>query len=130
LLLACGNDNSQRAETRALLERIAMLDLRASPTRRGEQVQALRALPLSDPALARVRDRCATAHAGLLSAENEQAEARERLDSATGQAAKVDQAALAAIAASVAHAKRTLGEAQGALDECQRSLRVLAAGPR
>jgi hypothetical protein len=122
--LGCGGDNSQREQTNALLSRIASIDLRAAPAERGRQIAALRALPLASFGLAHVRDLCATAHSGLLDAEREQAEARQKLDQAS-QSPTRDEAALLAIAASVSHAKLSLAEAQKALTECQLNLKAL-----
>ncbi len=125
--LCCRGENSSREQVQALLARISELDLHAPAVRRAQQIEALHALPLRDPALARVRDRCVQAHSGLLSAEREQAQARVRLQDQAARGGS-DKAALQAIAASVAHAAATLQKAQGALGECQRSLRALVAG--
>jgi hypothetical protein len=124
---ACSRDNSQRAEALALLERIATLDLRASSAERTRRIERLRALPLSDAALVRVRDRCALAHAGLLAAELEQATARQRLDAAEARGAPVARAELEAIAAAVAHASQSLQSARTALPECEQSTLALSA---
>lgn len=122
--LGCGDDNSQREQVNALLARIAALDLHAPPAERAKQIAALRALPLRSQGLAHMRDLCAQAHSGLLDAEREQADARQKLDRAA-QSPTRDEAALFAIAASVATAQRSLGMAQRALGECQSNLAVL-----
>ena len=123
---ACGGENSQRGEAQALLERISALDLKAVPAERARRIERLRALPLTDAGLARARDRCVLAHTGLLSAELEQALARQRLDAAAGRGTPVAKGELDAIAASVAHASQSLREAQAALPECEQSTRALA----
>ena len=121
---ACSRTNSERADAQALLERISAVDLRAPLPERARQVAALRGLELHDAALASVRDRCARVHAGLLAAEEEQANARERLGRAEQQ--KPSEAELQAIAASVAHAAAQLRAAQGELPACEDSTRALA----
>lgn len=125
LLHACGGDNSRQQEARELLERISALDLKAPAAERARRIERVRALPVSDPRLLRVRELCTEAHAGLLSAELEQAVARQRLDAAQARAASADRAELESIAASVAHASATLRAAQAALPECEQSMRAL-----
>jgi hypothetical protein len=129
-LLACGGDNSERTQARALLERISALDLRAPAAERARLIERLRAFAATDPALVRVRDQCAEAHAGLLSAELEQASARERLEAARARDGNPNKVELEAIAVSVAHASTTLRAAQAVLPECERSMRALATRPR
>jgi hypothetical protein len=128
--LACGAQNSEREEARALLARISRVDLNASFELRGEQIAALREMPLTVPALLPVRERCVQAHSGLLAAERQQADARVRIERAEaagpdGGTAR-DPGELKAIAASLADAARALREAHQALPDCERQARELA----
>jgi hypothetical protein len=123
-VLGCGDDNSQREQVNSLLMRIAALDLHAPPDQRAKQIAALRALPLRSQGLAHMRDLCAQAHSGLLDAERVQADARQKLDRAA-QSPTRDEALLLGVAAGVATAQRSLGQAEQALGECQRNLAVL-----
>ncbi|HMI92401.1 MAG TPA: hypothetical protein VK509_13590, partial [Polyangiales bacterium] len=59
---ACGGQNSEREEAQELLTRISKLDLNASFELRGQQIEALRALKLTVPALHEARARCLQAH--------------------------------------------------------------------
>ncbi len=120
---ACGSEESRGTEARALLERIASLDLRASVSQRARQIERLRALQLAHPELARVRDACALAHAGLLAAESEQAGVRDRLDRAGDGGLRETE--LAQLAAAVKQAGERLHDAQGALPECETRTREL-----
>jgi hypothetical protein len=101
------------------------MDPRAPVEQRARQLERLRAVPLEDPELARVRDGCAAAHAGLLAAEEEQAAIRARLDQAPDGG--VGQAELALMAALVARAGERLEAAQHALPECEQQTRALLA---
>src|SRR5688572_8038993 len=80
VLFGCGGEDARAQEAQALLERIARLDLRAPAHERARRIEHLRALTLADPELARVRDACTLAHAGLLAAESEQDAVRQQLD--------------------------------------------------
>jgi len=126
MLMACsmGADNTERAEARALLGRITDVDLHAPVFERARQINALRALELRTPALAKIRDQCVQAQAGLLAAEREQTQLAQRLDHAGAVA--LGQADMAQMAASVAHAGQTLKSAQAALPGCEQSTRMLA----
>jgi hypothetical protein len=130
LACACGGDNSQHEQARALLERISALDLNATPAERKRRLDRLHALPLTEERLVRVRDLCLEAHTGLLAAELEQTVARKRLDAAQSGAPNPDRKELEAIAAQVAHAATTLREAQAVLPECEQSMRGLAQPKR
>jgi hypothetical protein len=129
LALACGGQNSEREQAKALLERIARVDLRASFEVRAQQIDALRSLPLREPALHELREQCVKAHAGLLAAERQQVAARQRIDSAE-DAGRRDQAELAAIAAQLSQAANLLRAAHAALPECERRARNLVLGKR
>lgn len=124
----CGGENSERMQSKALLNRIAAVDLQAPLVERKHQIEALRALPLNVPALVALRERCAQAHAGLLDAEREQADARQQLDDVN--AAGRDPAALSRIAALLTHAGETLRTARTALPGCEQSIRALMHGSR
>jgi hypothetical protein len=119
----CGGDDARSEQARALLERIARLDIRAPADRRAQQIQHLRGLSLADPELARVRDACALAHAGLLAAETEQAGVRRRIEAAAD--AGPSELELASIASALQQAGRRLRDAHGALPECETQTRVL-----
>jgi hypothetical protein len=121
--LGCGRDDSGAEQARALLDRIARLDLRSPADERARRIEQLRALALTDPQLARVRDACALAHAGLLAAESEQAAVRKQLDQPRDAA--ISQAELAVMAAKVQQASQRLRDAQGALPECETHTRAL-----
>ena len=123
--LACGARNSSRQEAQALLERISAVDLSAPHERRAQQVEALAKLPLASTELAAVRDACAKAHGGLLSAEREQAAARAALDRLAA-APERDQTQLAAVAAQLSSAAGQLQAAQAALPTCETRARDLA----
>jgi hypothetical protein len=123
LALGCGNDDSGAEQARALLDRIARLDLRAPADERARRIEQLRALALTDPQLARVRDACALAHAGLLAAESEQAAVREQLDQPRD--APIGPAELAEMAARVKQAGQRLGDARSSLPECDAHTRAL-----
>ena len=120
---ACGGEDSRAREAQSLLERIARLDLRGPAGERARRIEHLRALELSDPELARVRDACALAHAGLLAAESEQAAVRERLDGAADAA--ISAAEVTLLAAQVKQASQQLLDAQRALPECETRTRAL-----
>lgn len=121
--LGCGGEDPRAQQARALLERIARLDLRGPADERARRIEQLRALALTDPQLVRVRDACALAHAGLLAAESEQAAVRERLDR-TGDAA-INPPELALMAAQVQQAGARLRDAHDALPECETRTREL-----
>jgi hypothetical protein len=125
LLAACdcraGDQRAQQA--RALLERIAAMDLRAPPDERARQVERLRALALADEALVKVRDACAAAHAGLLAAERDQQAVRDKLDSAGD--AGLPQAELSALRSAIARASARLRAAHAALPDCENKTREL-----
>jgi hypothetical protein len=125
--LACSAQNSQHEEARALLERIARVDLRASFDVRGQQIDALRALQLRDPALHALRDRCVQAHAGLLAAERQQVDARARIERIE-DAGQHDPAEVAAIAAQLSSAASALRAAHAALPDCEQQTRQLVLG--
>jgi hypothetical protein len=125
LASACGGRNSEREEARELLTRISKLDLNASFEQRGQQIEALRGVKLSVPALHEARERCLQAHAGLLAAERQQADSRARIDRAEADGRR-DRAELAAIAAGLADAARALQHAHRALPECEQRARELA----
>ena len=80
-----------------------------------------------------MRERCLQAHAGLLAAERQQADARVRIERAEAAGAHAgdagaqrDQAELKAIATSLADAARALRAAHQALPECEKQARDLA----
>jgi hypothetical protein len=123
--VACGGQNSEREEARELLTRISKLDLNAPFERRGQQIEALRALKLTVPALHEARERCLQAHAGLLAAERQQADSRARIERAEAEGRR-EQAELDAIATGLADAARALQHAQKALPECEQRARELA----
>jgi len=122
---ACGRQNSEREEARELLTRISKLDLNASFELRGQQIEALRAVKLTVPALHEARARCLQAHTGLLAAERQQADSRARIERAEAEGRR-DQAELDAIAAGLADAARALQHAQQALPDCEQRARELA----
>jgi hypothetical protein len=123
-LLGCGGEDASGAEqARALLDKIARLDLNGPHDERARRIEQLRALALTDPQLARVRDACALAHAGLLAAESEQAAVRKRLDQPRDAA--ISQAELTLMAAQVQQASQRLRDARSALPECDTQTRAL-----
>jgi hypothetical protein len=126
-LLACAREKSEFEEARALLERISALDPGASGPQRKARLDALSALPLTDPALARLRDQCFLAHGGLLRAELEQAAARARLSRLEGRdAAAPDVQQQAAVAAEeIRRSDAALADARGPFDQCTRETRAL-----
>jgi hypothetical protein len=117
--------NSERAEAQELLTRISKLDLNAPFDVRGQQIEALRAFPLTVPAMHDVRERCVQTHAGLLAAERQQADARTRIERAEAAGTR-DPGELTAIAASLADAARALQDAHRALPDCEKQARELA----
>ena len=125
LALACGVQNSEREQAQELLTRISKIDLNAPFDRRWQQIEALRALPLAAPALHEARERCVQAHAGLLAAERQQADARTRIERAEASGTR-DRAELAAIGAGLADAARALQHAHRALPDCEQQARALA----
>ena len=120
---ACRGEESRAQQARALLERIAAMDLRAPPDQRARQIEQLRALPLADAQLVRVRDACSAAHAGLLSAEREQEAVRRKLDQVSD--AGLEQAELAGLSAAIARAGERLRAAHTALPDCEQKTREL-----
>jgi hypothetical protein len=125
LALACGRANSEREEARELLTRISKIDLNASFDVRAQQIEALRGMALTAPALAQVRERCLQAHAGLLAAERRQADARARIERAEAGGPR-NEAELTAIASGLADAARALQDALKALPDCEQQARDLA----
>jgi hypothetical protein len=126
--LACGRDNSHAKQARDLLERIARIDHRAPFAERQAQLDALRALPLGEPDLARTRELCVAAHAGLLTAEREQAEVRARLDAAGGRQLPQDE--LTRLGIALSQAGERLTKANAALPDCEARTRALLEGSR
>jgi hypothetical protein len=123
LACSCGSDDSHAQQARALLERIAALDLQATASHRAGQIQRLRGLKLAHQDLARVRDACVLAHAGLLAAESEQAAVRGKLDRAGD--AGLREPELTVVAAALRQAGERLRDAQQALPECETRTRAL-----
>ena len=121
--LGCGSENSRAEQARALLERIAAVNPDAPRAQRARQLEQLRAVPLQDPELARVRDACALAHAGLLEAEGEQEAVRVRLDRAGDGG--LPPLEVLAMQAALAQAGEKLRAAHGMLPECEGQTRVL-----
>jgi hypothetical protein len=125
--LACATQNSHHEEAQALLERISKVDLSASFDLRARQIDALRALQLHDPALHELRERCVQAHAGLLSAERQQVDARARIERIE-DAGQRNPAEVAAIAAQLSDAAAALRAAHAALPDCEQRTRQLVLG--
>jgi len=125
LALACDTHNSQKEEAGRLLERISAVDLRAPFDVREHQIEALRELPLKQPAVREARARCVDAHAGLLAAERAQSRARTLLDQ-TEDGGTRDRAALENIAQTLSLAARTLRASQKAMPACEQRAKELA----
>jgi len=127
LLLACGcrGGDSRSQQARALLERIAAMDLRAPLDQRARQIERLSGLPLADEQLVKVRDACSAAHAGLLAAEHEQQDVRSKLDQ-VGDAG-LSQTELSALGSALARAGARLRTAHAALPDCEDKTRELLA---
>lgn len=126
-VLACGSQNSEREEARALLWRIADVDLRAPFDQRAQQIEALRTMKLGSRELLGAREQCVHAHAGLLAAERQQADARTRIGRAE-DAGQRDPAELVAIAAALADAAKGLRAAHAAIPQCEDRVRELMLG--
>jgi hypothetical protein len=125
---ACRGENSDREAARALLARISAIDVRAPLADRAARLRELLGLQLDDARLIRVRDECALAHGGLLSAEREQAEVRDRIDRADREPVAASE--LASLRAALASAAASLRDAHSAMPECERSTRELTAETR
>jgi hypothetical protein len=125
---ACQRDKSDRESAQELLERISAIDVRAPFVDRAARLRELLGLPLVDARLKRVRDQCALAHGGLLSAEREQAAVRERLDRADREPVAAGE--LARLQGSLARAAESLRDAHASLPDCERSRRELTAETR
>jgi hypothetical protein len=128
LVYACHGEKSEREPARELLGRISAIDVRAPIADRAAGLRELLGLQLADPELIRIRDQCALAHGGLLSAEREQAAVRERVDGADRH--PVDATELAALQSALARAAQSLRDAHAALPDCERSTRDLTAETR
>lgn len=119
---ACGRDSTERDAARALVDRIASLDLHAPAEARARQLDALRslALPLAD--LRDARDRCALAHGGLLTAELQQSNVRARLDRAGSEPLGAQELPL--LRDALARASSDLSEARAALPACANAVQL------
>lgn len=124
----CGQQSHDGNEARALLERLTAIDLRASEGERAVRIAGLRSLPLAQPELRALRDRCVLAYGGLLAAERMQEDVRRRLDHPSD--AGFPPAELAALRASLAEATAQLGGARAALPECLDAARELSRATR
>lgn len=125
---ACRGEKSEREPTLELLGRISAIDVDAPFADRAARLRDLMGLQLADPRLIRVRDQCALAHGGLLSAEREQAAVRARIDRADRE--PVAAAELARLEAALARAAESLRDAHTGLPDCERSTRELTAETR
>jgi hypothetical protein len=131
LVIGCSKKDD-RAQARALLDRISSLDLNASDAARESRLRELEAMPLRDHALRAVREVCLEAHRGLLAAEREQARARAAVEALEARYPDggLPQAEGAPVLASLAHSIETLKDAHAALPECQKRSRELARRAR
>jgi hypothetical protein len=125
---ACHGEKSEREPTLELLGRISAIDVHAPFADRAARLRDLMGLPLADPRLIRVRDQCALAHGGLLSAEREQAAVRVRID--RGDREPVVATELAGLQEALARAAASLRDAHTSLPDCERSTRELTAETR
>jgi len=125
---ACHGEKSERAPAQELLGRISAIDVRAPLGERAARLHELLGLQLVDPRLIRVRDQCALAHGGLLSAEREQAAVRARIDRAGHE--PVAAAELASLQSALARAAESLRDAHTSLPDCEQSTRDLIAETR
>jgi hypothetical protein len=125
---ACHGEKSDREPALELLGRISAIDVHAPFADRAARLRELLGLRLADPRLLRVRDECATAHGGLLSAEREQAAVRERIDRADREPVAAPE--LASLQSALARAAESLRDAHSALPDCERSTRELTAETR
>ncbi len=129
---ASGCGDSERDQARLLLDRIEAVDIRAPHREREVQLAELEAFRLGSGRLAEVRDLCLEAHRALISAEKQQAVAREALrtaGSAKGLAngeLPADSPQVSTAAAAIESSDRQLGHAKRAFPKCQREIRALA----
>jgi hypothetical protein len=132
VLPACGNEKAPRGEARELFDRISSLDPNAPDASRRARLQDLERLQLRDPALARVRDVCLTAHGGMLEAEDAQAVAKRSLAAAEQRNPGGGIPAVEAqrIADAIDRSNRALAAAQAALPRCEEQSRELALRAR
>jgi hypothetical protein len=125
---ACAPKKTEREAAQLLLDRISAIDVRASIPTRAAQIKRLRELPLSDTRLSNIRDHCALAHGGLLTAERDQSAVRARVDDA--QRNPVDAAELEQLRAALVRAAHSLQDAHASLPECESNARRLVRDVR
>lgn len=125
---ACTQQSNDGSEARALLDRLTSIDLNAPSNERAARIAALRRLVLKQPALLALRDRCALAYGGLLAAERQQDQVRQRLDRA--DAGALSPAELSELRATLAAATDDLAEARAALPACLEAARRLSRSSR
>ena len=127
---ACGD--ARREEAGRLLQALDLLDVAAPVERREARIAALRGMAIQDPGLARVRDQCVAVHAGLLSAEREQAEAGRSLKAAAAMHAGqgIPPADAERITQSIARSEQAWAAARAALPKCEAATRDLVLHKR
>lgn len=125
LLLGCGD--REENEARLFLDRVARVHIDAPPAERRRHIEALEAIALRTESLDGLRDTCVEGHTALVEAEEEQAAARERLESLAGDDpdARIDPAQAQEIAGAIERSSAAIERARGKLTECQEGTRAL-----
>lgn len=124
---ACACGDARREEASRLLQALDSLDVAAPDERREARIATLREMAIRDPGLAQVRDQCVTVHAGLLSAEREQAAAGRALKAAAASHAGhgIPPAEAERITQAIARSEQAWNAARAALPKCEAATREL-----
>ena len=134
LLNACDREAETRAEARSLLERLNTLSGEGSLVARQNALDALKKLPLREPAHVRTRDVCLGAHQQLLTAETSQLSARKALEEASrrlqpgGGALTLERGQ--SIALELSHSNDALAQAKKRFPACEEATQKLVLKAR
>ena len=125
VISAC--EDSERLESRMLLEQMQTLDINLPYQRRKSAVKRLEALVFSEARLSSIRDRCVRAHRALIEAEEQQEKAKRVLnDLPTGNAkASVPISDSVEIARAIERSNAEIERAKKSFPSCERDIRRL-----
>jgi hypothetical protein len=124
--LAAGCEDNERNEAQLLIDRLERVEEDSPLPIRQHELDGVRRLGLSSPAVVRVRDACVRAHDALLTAEREQTTARAALERATRAGAQLPAADAARIASAIERSDRAIASSRQLFPACQEGTRGLS----
>ena len=123
ILAACGPDPQN--EARLFLDRMGQVDLDDPLEDRRAWADTLERMPFATEEVRRARAACLDAHRTLISAEDQNAEARRRLDEVGGDEDSLSAESRAAIEAAIGESNRALARSRGLFSRCTAEKRGL-----